>query len=440
MASWKVTEQAVEALQSLSSKLSEQAVKISKESQVLMSCYEENREGLGAHAGSIGSLLDEMCLVEREGDRALKKLHVKLERAASIRRKQLDTNNYASKSNSSKMTINGRTQTFSGTKSGVAKAYRTALKNGDTELAAQASQMFSEMTKSGVLPAGGASAPLHARRERVGNDAANEGNVNLERSGNNDCLAATMMVDHLVGRADFGKLDIRTAQDIYQSVSETIEMFPDMDLRFVGSVQSRNEYIDKSLEEMYLNAYRKHYPTASDEELMPFVRQQVSEDMKGLQPGEWTIAQSLFVETPQTNAEDLIARFNGISINESCGGDYNHFVEVKKSDVTAKWKPIGCDTPRATVDHELGHQIAKLTDAHNDDYIQKLYGDFMLLDYSRRGEVLSGYAGVSIHEFIAEGWSEYRNNPNCRPLALDIANHIIELYGQRTLRITKVRR
>ena len=53
-------------------------------------------------------------------------------------------------------------------------------------------------------------------------------------------------------------------------------MFPDIDLRFVGSVQSRNQHIEKSLEEMYLNAYRQHYPTASDADLMPFVRQQVT--------------------------------------------------------------------------------------------------------------------------------------------------------------------
>ena len=67
---------------------------------------------------------------------------------------------------------------------------------------------------------------------------------------------------------------------------------------------------------------------------MPHVRQQVSEDMKGFDPGEQTIAQSLFIDTPQTYGENLIAEFNCISINERYGGDYNYFT------VKAKWKPV----------------------------------------------------------------------------------------------------
>ncbi len=94
----------------------------------------------------------------------------------------------------------------------------------------------------------------------------------------------------------------------------------------------------------------------------------------------------------------------------------------------------------ATVDHELGHQIAKLTNAHNDYEMQEMYSRFMSLSSTQRGEVLSGYAGESIHEFIAEGWSEYRNNPNCRPLAKSISNRLFDLYNQHTPRLVKVRR
>ena len=113
---------------------------------------------------------------------------------------------------------------------------------------------------------------------------------------------------------------------------------------------------------------------------------------------------------------------------------------MRKNDVKAKWKPAGCDTPRATVDHELGHQIAHLTNAHNDADIQEMYSNFMGLTSVQRGDVLSGYAGESIHEFIAEGWSEYRNNPNCRPLAINISNRLFDLYNQINPQRVKVRR
>lgn len=330
------------------------------------------------------------------------------------------------------MNVDGKTQTFPATKSGIAKAHRSAVRSGDTELASYTSQMFSGAGLSNEMSAGQIGGYTN-------NDSTTVDGSSATLSANNK-VAAAMVVDGLVRQADFGKLDNKTAQDIYSSISETLDMFPDIDLRFVGSVQSRNQHIEKSLEEMYLNAYRQHYPTASDADLMPFVRQQVSEDMRGFEPGNGTIAQSLFVATPQTYGEEVIAKYNGISISERYGSDYSYFTNVRRSDVKAKWKPAGCDTPRATVDHELGHQIAKLTNAHNDYEMQEMYSRFMSLSSTQRGEVLSGYAGESIHEFIAEGWSEYRNNPNCRPLAKSISIRLFDLYNQHTPRLVKVRR
>jgi len=330
------------------------------------------------------------------------------------------------------MNVNGKTQTFPATKSGIAKAHRNAVRSGDTELASYTSQMFSSAGLSNEMSTGQTDGYIN-------NDLTTADGSSAILSANNK-VATAMVVDGLVRQADFGKLDNKTAQGIYSSVSETLDMFPDIDLRFVGSVQSRNQHIEKSLEEMYLNAYRQHYPTASDADLMPFVRQQVSEDMRGFEPSNGTIAQSLFVATPQTYGEEVIAKYNGISINERYGSDYSYFTNVRQSDVKAKWKPAGCDTPRATVDHELGHQIAKLTNAHNDYEMQEMYSRFMSLSSTQRGEVLSGYAGESIHEFIAEGWSEYRNNPSCRPLAKSISNRLFDLYNQHTPRLVKVRR
>ena len=134
------------------------------------------------------------------------------------------------------MRIDGKTRSFPNTKSGIAKAYRDALKSGDSELASYTSQIFSSSALIG---------------ETVNSDVAGFVGSSSFASSNNNQIAAAMIVDGLVGQADFGKLDNRTAQDIHKSVSETLEMFPDIDLRFVGSVQSRNEHIKNSLEQMY---------------------------------------------------------------------------------------------------------------------------------------------------------------------------------------------
>lgn len=256
----------------------------------------------------------------------------------------------------------------------------------------------------------------------------------------NNYIANLAVANGLVGCADFGGLDTLTARDMYMSIAETKEQFPELDLRFVGSAQARNKHIADRLTNMYLDAYRAHYPDASDEDLMPLINQQVAEDMNGFEPGDGTIAQSLFISEPRNYGEEILSEFNGITINESYGGDYGHFSDVRRADVLARWKPEGCDTPRATVDHELGHQIARLTDAHNDLRIQELYADFMDLGVQGSSDALSGYSRESIHEFIAEAWSEYRNNPNCRPLAMEVAGRIIEIYESSPMRLVRTRR
>ena len=245
---------------------------------------------------------------------------------------------------------------------------------------------------------------------------------------------------NFVENADFGNLDVNTAKDMTVAIQETKSMFPELDLKFVGSLQSRNEKISQGLSDFYYEAYKQYNPNVPDEKIREAVQEQVSIDLKGFEPGEGTIAQSLFVGNINDYSDSIISELNGITINESYGSDYSHFTDVRKSDVDSGWKPQNCYSPKATVDHELGHQIAKLVDAHNDKTINDMYQSFSELNDQDRSSVLSGYAGTNIHEFIAESWSEYRNNPQCRECARTVAERMIELYEKsqphkvRTLR------
>lgn len=266
---------------------------------------------------------------------------------------------------------------------------------------------------------------LSENMEKVSTGIVHNTEANAKR---NSVIASTVTAYGFSAKADFGNLDSRTSKDVFVAVAETKQMFPELNMQFVGSAQARNKAIEKDLREEYLSAYRRHYPGASDAELMPFVNQQVSEDMSYLQIENGTIAQSLYVPNTDSTTEDVIARYNGISINESYGSSYEHFKQVKQADVDAGWKPINCNTPKATIDHELGHQVAKLVEAHNDPDIQELYNRFSNVDAQNQSKVLSGYAATNIHEFIAESWSEYRNNPECRECAKFVATRMIELY------------
>lgn len=266
---------------------------------------------------------------------------------------------------------------------------------------------------------------LSENMEKASTSIVHNTKANAKR---NSVIASTVTAYGFSAKADFGNLDSRTSKDVFVAVAETKQMFPELNMQFVGSAQARNKAIETDLREEYLSAYRRHYPGASDAELMPFVNQQVSEDMTYLQIENGTIAQSLYVPNTNSTTEDVIARYNGISINESYGSSYEHFKQVKQADVDAGWKPVNCNTPKATVDHELGHQVAKLVEAHNDPDIQELFNRFSKVDAQNQSKVLSGYAATNIHEFIAESWSEYRNNPECRDCAKYVATRMIELY------------
>lgn len=257
---------------------------------------------------------------------------------------------------------------------------------------------------------------------------------------NKEGYMSYLVTNGLAGNADFGNLDLKTAADISGAIEETKTMFPELDLKFVGSLQSRNKYIQNGLTNMYLEVYRQYNPDVPDEKLQEAVRKQVVEDIKEFIPSQGTIAQSLFVENAQDFFDSIIAEMNGITINETYGSNYNYFKSVRKSDVDAGWKPQNCYSPKATVDHELGHQIAKLVDAHNDDIIQYMFKQFSSLDEGEKSGVLSGYAGTNIHEFIAESWSEYKNNPQCRDCAKKVAERMIELHESTQPRLIKTLR
>lgn len=262
---------------------------------------------------------------------------------------------------------------------------------------------------------------------------SNEISLSSANSNYNNQLAQSIMGAALVENVDFGELDSKTSEDIYKAIVETKKIFPDLNMKFVGSAQKRNELIAMDLYKMYMDAYKSHYPNASLDDLNIIVDEHVSEDMKFLNIDNDSIAQSLTVTNTNSHENNLISNYNGISINEQYGSNYEYFKSVREDNVKAGWKPVGCENPKATVDHELGHQIDKLVNANQDYVIRLMYDSFSRMDDHERRKVLSGYAGKKIQEFIAESWSEYRNNPNCRDYARIVSERMIALYNQRGL-------
>jgi hypothetical protein len=120
---------------------------------------------------------------------------------------------------------------------------------------------------------------------------------------------------------------------------------------------------------------------------------------------------------------------SGIAVNAKWGKDPIAFERSLASDVASKYHPINCDTVRSVVDHELGHQLDALLGLSSDLEVQQLYRQA----YGSIDNEVSRYAGKNIAEFIAESWSESKNNPTPRPVAARVAEIIRERYRAKRL-------
>ena len=95
MAGWQVTEQAIAAMNNMSAQLQVLADIIHKETEKMKSTFEENQDGLGAHSSDIQTLIDDVESAEEDASIPVKKLVLKLQRAALIRQKHIETKRYS---------------------------------------------------------------------------------------------------------------------------------------------------------------------------------------------------------------------------------------------------------------------------------------------------------------------------------------------------------
>ena len=94
MSEWTVTEEAVAAMQNMTSQLQALSEQIKAETQQLKTSYEENQDGLGYHSAKIQTLIEEVEETEEAASRPVLKLVLKLTKAAIIRKAHMETDSY----------------------------------------------------------------------------------------------------------------------------------------------------------------------------------------------------------------------------------------------------------------------------------------------------------------------------------------------------------
>lgn len=226
--------------------------------------------------------------------------------------------------------------------------------------------------------------------------------------------AAKWAVDNdLVDYADYGKVDAAVANDMNQSLFTHLQEFPELrkNQKFVGTCQAQfTKWHDQAKRKYAANLIEKGYDADTAKRYADkYVKKPLNKGNKWMH--SWSQKE-----------------VSGIAVNEKWGKDLATFKRALTHNVDIKWHPIGCDTVKSCVDHELGHQLDYLLAIRSLDEIKALFAK------GRREGMpsdLSSYGGTAIEEFIAEAWAEALNNPSPRYYATEVARIIRDEYKKQ---------
>src|SRR5699024_2867175 len=224
----------------------------------------------------------------------------------------------------------------------------------------------------------------------------------------------------------YNGIDIEVANEWNEALRDTFEKFPELQkrLKFVGSTQERNKKLRKDYESYVLDQLRERNPDHGDDILKPYAKRRVNSTLKGYRPSQNTMAQSITSDKP------IFKNISGVTVNKENAKNYTRMKARLEYAEERQWNPVGSNSPRSILDHEIGHQLDDLLGIRDKEIIQDLYDSRTrdqikedLSEYSWNNKNPDRYA-----ELIAEGWAEYMNNPKPREVARVIGETIEAEY------------
>ena len=240
----------------------------------------------------------------------------------------------------------------------------------------------------------------------------------LKKGENNSIIdTITTVKEAILGvKADYTGIDVRCANEWNRGLADMKSRYPEAmeQIKFVGSMQKRNELLEAEL---------KNY--TKNNKLTKYVTDIINDAISDLKIKNNRTAESLQRKGLTNNEEldgviNIINKYAVISLNSNYYNDYDKIIADRKQQVESGWKPIGCDTMKSVFDHEFGHQIDKLLGISKSKDVKEYFEN----NKASISKNLSEYATVKVEEFIAEAWSEYNNNPKPREISKKVGKFI----------------
>ncbi|MDE6520403.1 MAG: phage minor capsid protein [Ruminococcus sp.] len=235
-------------------------------------------------------------------------------------------------------------------------------------------------------------------------------------------------------------LDTFTANELNNVLEEHFKEFPELkkQINFVGTCQERNRLIKEKIKAYYKAEYEKEYSYLSGELLNSIVEVSADEKTKDFMQ-DFKVYTETYAQSFWRKTKINLSEFYGISVNEDFGSNHAKFIESIKNDEKIGHLPVGCNTIKSILDHEIGHQLDSLLDLKYNPLIRSVFDEFEKnpneIKEKLSGYALQGFLNISYDykysEPIAEAWSEYCNNFAPREIAEKIGKIIKRLYDEK---------
>ncbi|NWO18180.1 DUF935 family protein [Leptotrichia sp. oral taxon 223] len=217
-------------------------------------------------------------------------------------------------------------------------------------------------------------------------------------------------------KADYTSIDVRCANEWNRGLAAMKNKYPEVaeQIKFVGSMQKRNELLKAELK----NYAKNNKLAKGTKELLDYVLGKLN--IKNNRTAESFHVTRLGNNPDENEIIKIVNKYAGISLNSNYYNNYDNVIAERKRQVTNGWKPVGCDTMKSIFDHEFGHQIDKLLGISKSKDVK----EYFETNKTVISKNLSKYATVKVEEFIAEAWSEYKNNPKPREISRKVGKFI----------------